>query len=152
MNAERNQRTQGTATPLCRWSQNHDQSFPTTDLQLIHHHFATIWQQRPLPHSRRGAFPELDPVLPSLTLPAKYQPRFTKSAQEPFYSALDRMREIRAMDVIDERATGARNTLINYTLKEWSGRTVGLRSQYSRQAETDSGRLHLHTNSDCSES
>ncbi len=41
--------------------QNHVQPFPTANLQLIYEHFATIWRQCPLPHSRCGASQSMVP-------------------------------------------------------------------------------------------
>jgi len=66
-----------------RWRQHHHEPFPPADLQPIQNNFAGIRQQRPLLHNRRRTSPEPDPVLTPIVPPAKCQPRFTKSDEEP---------------------------------------------------------------------
>ena len=80
--------------PLARWAtaslrcgpQHHHEPVPPLDLQPIQNDFAGIRQQRPLLHNRRRTSPEPDPVLTPIVPPAKCQPWFTKSDEEPLFT------------------------------------------------------------------
>jgi hypothetical protein len=63
--------------------QHHHEPVPPVDLQPIQNDCAGIRLRRPMPHSRRRTSSEPDPVLTPIVQPAKCQPSFTKSDEEP---------------------------------------------------------------------